>query len=179
MHWNVIVTVRPGHARQHELLGALAAFGRFHATAFRDVCLGEVADTGAFLEALHAAGASGRTWFAHVGRVIPAEATFAFAPDTLAEQFKRAAAPLVERMDSGTFHVRLERRGLEGKVHSPAVEREVAEHLYEIAERQGKTLRTAFHDPDYVVVGETVGQECGVALLTRELRSRFTFVQAH
>ncbi len=179
MHWNVIVTVRPGHGRQHELLGALAAFGHFHATAFRDVCLGEVADIGVFLEALRAAGVNGRPWFAHLGRVIPAEATFGFTPETLAEQFKRAAAPLVERMGSGTFHVRLERRGLEGRIPSPAVEREVAEHLYEIAQRQGKALRTAFHDTDYVVAGETVGRECGVALLTRELRARFPFVQAH
>ncbi len=179
MYWNVLITVRPGPGRWRELLGALAGLGRFRPTAFRDVCVGEVADLKAFLEALRGAQADAKPWFAHLGRVIPAETTFAFTPETLAEQFKRASEPFLERMRSGSFHVRLERRGLEGKVPSPAIEREVAEHLYALAERQGKAMRTAFEDPDYVVAGETVGGECGVALLTRELRARFPFVQAH
>ena len=32
--------------------------------------------------------------------------------------------------------------------------------------------------PDYVVVAETMGEQCGVALITRELASRYPFLQA-
>lgn len=178
MEWNVIVTVRPGAGHEHQLLGALAQFGRFRPTRFPGVCMGRVEDAAALLEALRHAVQSGKHWADRLARVIPVEATFTFTPETLAEQFKQAAAPFVDRMASGSFHVRLERRGLEGKVPSQAIEREVADHLFAIAARQGKALRTDFEDPDYLVVAETLGEECGVGLVTREQRSRYPFVEA-
>ena len=178
MEWNVIVTVLPGAGHEHQLLGALARFGRFRATAFRDVCIGRVADVGEFLQAIRLAAEANKPWTARLGRVIPVEATFSFTVETLGECLKRAATPFVERMTSGSFHVRLERRGFEGRIRSQSVEREVAAHLFAIAAEQGKTLRTDFDDPDYIVVAETLGGECGVALLTRDLRSRFPFVQS-
>ena len=177
MDWNIVITVQPGSGHEHQLLGALARFGRFRPTAFHGVCMGKVDNIDAFLEALHLASEAGKSWFTHLGRAIPVEATFFFAPETLAERFKGAAAPLVDRMASGSFHVRLERRGLEGKIPSPAIEREVAEHLFDIAAGQKKVLRTDFQDPDYIVIAETLGEECGVGLLTRELRTRYPFVQ--
>jgi hypothetical protein len=39
-------------------------------------------------------------------------------------------------------------------------------------------LHTSFSDPDTVLVAETVGEECGVALLQRALRERYPFVAA-
>ncbi len=178
MEWNVIVTVRPGTGHEHQLLGALAQFGSFRPTRFHGVCIGRVEDAGALLEALRRAVESGKRWAARLARVIPVDTVFAFTPETLAEQFKQAAAPFVDRMASGSFHVRLERRGLEGKVPSQAIEREVADHLFAIAAGQGKALSTDFDDPDYLVVAETLGEECGVGLVTRELRSRYPFVEA-
>ena len=70
------------------------------------------------------------------------------------------------------------RWGFEGRINSRAIEQEVARHLFEIAARQGKTLRTDFDDPDYVVVAETLREECGVAFLTRDIRLRYPFVQS-
>jgi tRNA(Ser,Leu) C12 N-acetylase TAN1 len=178
MKWNVLVTVQPGSGHEHQLLGALSQFGRFHATTFRDVCIGTVEDVGKFLQAIRLAAEANKPWTVRLGRVIPVETTFSFTLETLGECLKRAAAPFVERMTSGSFLVRLERRGFEGRIRSQAVEQEVAGHLFEIAAQQGKTLRTDFDDPDYIVVAETLGQECGVALLTRDIRSRYPFVQS-
>jgi len=90
MEWNVIVTVRPGTGHEHQLLGALAQFGRFRPTRFPGLCMGRVEDAAALLEA----------------------------------------------------------------------------------------LRTDFDDPDYLVVAETLGEEGGVGLVTREQRSRYPFVEA-
>ena len=178
MEWNVLVTVQPGAGHERQLLGALAQFGRFRATAFRDVCIGRVEDVDKVLQAIRLAAEAKKPWTVHLGRVIPVETTFSFTVETLGECLKRAAAPFVERMTSGSFHVRLERRGFEGRIRSQVVEQEVAGHLFEIATRQGKTLRTEFDDPDYIVVAETLGEECGVALLTRDIRSRYPFVQS-
>ena len=83
----------------------------------------------------------------------------------------------------GKFHttefkdVRLERRGLIGQVISPEVERSVADHLFALAEKEGREVMASFKDADYIVAAETLGHECGVMLLTRDLRQRYSFVK--
>jgi tRNA(Ser,Leu) C12 N-acetylase TAN1 len=178
MDWNVIVTVQPGPHFQRELLGALARFGRFRATPFRDVCVGRVDDCGTFLEALRNARAAGAPWTQRLGRVIPAEAVFWFTPETLAVQLKDAVAPLVARIGAGSFCVRIERRGFAGEMKTQDIERAVGEHVHALAAAQGKTLRTEFDDPDVVIAAETLANECGVALLPRALRETYPFVRA-
>ena len=176
-HWNVIVTALPGVAREFALLKELNHYGEFHPTQFKDVCVGRVADMGEFLEAMRLALEAEVAWVGDLARVIPVERTFRFTPDTLVEQLKAAVAPFVQRMDSGTCYVRLERRGLAGEVMSQEVEREVADHLFTLAEQEGKALRASFEDPDYIVAAETLGNECGVTLIDRGLRQRYPFVQ--
>jgi len=178
MWWNVIVTTQPGRPRFLAALKGLRGLGEFRATSFRDVSLGRVEDGDLFLEALLAAKASGEPWALAVARAIPMEQTFAFTPETLSAQLETALAPLALRMGAASFYLRLERRGLGETLPSDRLEREVADHLYAVAEARGFALRTTFDDPDYVLVAETVGTECGVALLPRALRERYPFVAA-
>lgn len=177
MDWNVVVTVTAGPGHEHRVLDALGAFGRFRATSFRDVGIGHVADVAGLLEAIRRAREEGRPWAGFVARVIPAEQVFSFAPDTLAQQLEEATAPFVARLADGSFCVRLERRGLQGKVASADIERAVGEHVHGLAEQAGLRMRTEFADPDFVIAAETLGTECGVALITRALRERYPFVQ--
>jgi hypothetical protein len=178
--WNVILTVVPGPHHARDLLGALSGRGRFAFSDFKDVLLGQVADVPAFLAGLLEAGAAGARWLANLARVIPVEQRFRFSPESLEPQLKQAAAALLDRVPAGgSFHVRLERRGLAGRVATQEIERAVAEHLFELAAARGIALRTDFQDPDFVVAAETVGEECGVALVTRELRARYPFVRVH
>jgi len=177
MDWNVIVTLKPGAARRYEVLGALARFGRFRASGFPEVCMGRVEDLDALLESIRDARAAGKRWAERIARVIPAEKLLAFSPEQLEDLLKEAIAPLVARMSDGSFCVRLERRGLGGKLPSADIERAVAEHAYALAAAQGKSLRTDFADPDFIIAAETLGEQCGVALLTRAVRERYAFVQ--
>jgi hypothetical protein len=178
--WNVLLTVVPGPHHARDLLGALSGRGRFAFSDFKDVILGQVADVPAFLAALLDAGAAGARWLANLARVIPVERRFHFSPESLESQLKQAAAALLDRVPAGgSFHVRLERRGLAGRVATQQIERAVAEHLFELGATRGIELRTAFDDPDFVVAAETVGEECGVALVTRELRTRYPFIRVH
>lgn len=139
--------------------------------------MGHVEDVVNFLEAVKQAEAEGAPWMKDLGRVIPVEQTFHFNPETLAEQLKEAVAPYASRISGGTFHVRVERRGLIGQVISPAVERSVADHLFALAEKEGRQVMASFKNADYIVAAETVGHECGVTLLTRDLLQRYPFVQ--
>ena len=59
---------------------------------------------------------------------------------------------------------------------SQEVERQVGEHLCGLAEVAGKRLQVSFTEADYVMVAETVGNQCGIALLDRPLRERYPFV---
>ena len=177
MNWNMVVTSLPGPGCEHHLLHELGSMGKFRMTQFKDVCVGYVEDVMNFLEAIRQAEEEGAPWVEDLGRVIPIERIFHFTPETLAEQLKEAVTQFVRRISGGTFYVRLERRGLIGQVMSPEVERSVADHIFSLAEREGRQLRTSFEDADYIVAAETIGQECGIALLNRDLRQRYPFVQ--
>ena len=177
MNWNIIVTSLPGPGCEYRLLHELRAMGKFHTTEFKDVCMGYVENVTNFLEAIRQAEAEGSPWVKDLGRVIPVEKTFHFTPESLVEQLKEAVTPYVGRISGGTFHVRLERRGLIGQVISPEVERSVAEHLFALAEKEGHEVMASFKDADYIVAAETLGHECGFTLLTRDLRQRYHFVK--
>lgn len=176
-NWNVIATILPGPGHMRRVLDALNQWGEFHPAAFKDVCLGRADDVAALLEGIRQAREAGRAWCGGLARVIPLERTFRFTPGSLVEQLKEAVAPFAEGMSGGTFCVRLERRGLAGQVMSQEVEREVAEYLFGLMEARGKSPRASFADPDDIVAAETLGDECGVALLTREMRDLYPFIQ--
>ena len=177
--WNVLVTVAPGPGRKARLLRRLRGLGWFEPTEFKNVCLGNVENRTQFLETLRVGGEDEEPWLADLARAIPVEQTFSFIPDDLTGQVKQAAAPFIGRMRGDTFYVRLERRGLPGQVMSQEVERQVGEHLLELAETAGKRLQVSFANPDYIMAAETVGNECGIALLDRALIDRCPFVLPH
>ena len=60
--------------------------------------------------------------------------------------------------------MRLERRGHKGMILSPAVEQRLGAYVLELGTQQGRALRVSFQDSDYIVMVETVGNWCGVAL---------------
>lgn len=175
--WNVIVTVRPGPQHVHRLLSRLGQEGRFARTPFKDVLVGRVDDLPRFLDSVREGLEAKQAWAALVGRVVPAQSVFTFTPDTLVAKLKESVAPLVAGISGGTFCFRFERRGMAQRLASQEIERAIADHVFALAQARGVTLATRFNDPDYLLVAETLGEQCGVALLARDLRSRYPFVQ--
>jgi adenylyl- and sulfurtransferase ThiI len=169
------VTTPPGEER--DLLPALRRFGEFTHSEFKGILIGRVEDTSQFLQAIQLAAETGAAWRQHLLRVLPMERVFSFTPQTLEEQLREAVTPFVQRMTSGAFHVRLERRGHKGKIVSPEVEQRLGDYVMEIAKQQNKILSVSFHDSDYVIAAETIGNQCGVTLVTRRLRERYPFVK--
>jgi tRNA(Ser,Leu) C12 N-acetylase TAN1 len=173
--WNIIATTPPGQER--ELLPALNRLGEFARSEFNGVLIGRVDDVTRFLEDIRHAGEEHAEWRQYLLRVLPVERTFSFTPQTFAERVREAVTPFVQRMAGGTFHVRLERRGHKGTILSLEVERSLVDYVMDLATQQGKRLHVSFQDSDYIVVAETVGNRCGVALVSRELRTRYPFVK--
>lgn len=179
MDWNVIVTVLAGPGHQKGLLQGLKAHGEFHATDFKYVCYGRVADPTGFLETVRTAQQSEEGWTRYLARLVPVERTFRFSADDFIARLKSAVTPFARRMGTGRFFVRVERRGMLGRLHSQEAERAVADHLIDLLASRGARLTTDFADPDWIVACETLGAEAGVALLDRAMRLRYPFLQVH
>ena len=172
----MIVTTHPAPGSEDHVLQALRLFGEFKPSDFKDVCIGRTEQPLRLLEQISSAMSGGASWAKEIARILPVEKTFRFTPESLTDQLKEITAGFIGRMASGRFYVRLERRGMAGKIVSPEVERVVADHLFDLAEQQGKRLQTDFTDPDYIVLAETLGDQCGVALLDRALLEKYPFV---
>jgi tRNA(Ser,Leu) C12 N-acetylase TAN1 len=173
--WNVLATAQAGALPR--LTPLLRRHGRFQRSPFRGLILGTVPDTDDFLEDLSAAFQRDPEVPRVVARVIPIDEVFGVVPETLEERLKVAVEPYAKRIGGGTFHVRVERRGHKGELHTQPLEHALDEHLLGILRAQGFEPRLAFDDPDWIVVVELVGGQCGVGAVSREQRRRYPFVR--
>jgi len=173
--WNVLATSLEG--RRDALLIALRRLGRFRSGGYRNVVVGQVDDVPALLSRVREAMAADPLLPTALAKLVPIETTLRFEVADAAERIAAAAEPFLERLAGGSFFVRLERRGLKGRVHSPTVEREVGDRVWRALETRGHQPRVDFRDPDAVLVIETLGDEAGLAVLSRALRRDFPFVK--
>ena len=173
--WDLIVTIVPGPRHVRYTLAQLRRLGQFTASSFKDVCIGQVQGVSGFLESVRAARDSGERWAHLIARVIPVERTL--TPESLTEKIKETVTPFVEHTRSGTFHIRIERRGLAAKIATQEIERAVADHPSNLAQAHGIQLETDFDAPGFAIAAKTHGDHCGVALITREISTRYPFVQ--
>jgi len=173
--WNVLATSPEG--RRDALLIALRRLGKFRRGGYRNVVVGEVADHAAFLVAVRAALATDPLLPTALAKVVPIEATVRIDPTSAADTLAAAAEPFLARLANGSFFVRLERRGLKGRLHTPTLERDLGDRIWRALESRGHTPRVDFGDPDAILVVETIGEEAGIAVIDRALRSAYPFVK--
>jgi tRNA(Ser,Leu) C12 N-acetylase TAN1 len=173
--WNVLATSLEG--RRDALLIALRKLGRFRRGGYRNVIVGTVDDVPAFLAAVRDALVADPLLPTALAKVVPVETTVRFDAPTAVQTFADAAAPLLDRLAGGTFFVRLERRGMKGRLHTPTLERELGDRVWKALEARGRTPRVDFADPDAILVVETVGDEAGIGVIARALRTQFPFVK--
>jgi|SRR5581483_195268 len=173
--WNCLATSPEG--RRDALLFALRRFGKFRRGGYRNVVIGTVDDPPALLASVEQALASDPLLPTALAKLVPIEATARFEPSTAVDTLAEAVEPFVDRLAGGSFFVRLERRGLKGRLHTPTVERALGDRVWQSIERRGRVPRVDFRDPDAILVVETIGDQAGIAVLSRELRERHPFVR--
>lgn len=173
--WNLVVTSRQG--AQRRLRRALSPLVRLRTSGFRNVFVGHVEDPEGFLAAvadLRLRRPALEDW---LGKVVVVERTLPVDPATFGARVQDEAARFVDRLVGRSFHVRVERRGHKGTIDSHACEQALGEFLWTELERRGARPVIEFVDPDLIVAVELVGDTAGLALVTRELRTRFPFVK--
>jgi len=163
--------------RRDALLVALRRLGRFRPGGYRNVVVGAVEDRAAFLDRVAEALARDPLLPTALARLLPIDHTLRFTLETALDDLAVAAEPLVDRLEGDAFFVRLERRGLKGRLHTPTLERDLADRVWRMLEARGRTPRVDFRDPDGVLVVETLGDQAGIVLLPRALRARYPFVR--
>jgi tRNA(Ser,Leu) C12 N-acetylase TAN1 len=173
--WNVVATALEG--RRDALLVALRRLGRFRRGGYRNVVVGTVDDPLGFLRGVRDALDADPLLPTALARAIPIDATTRFDATTAVDAVAAAAAPLLDRLAGGSFFVRLERRGLKGRVHTPTFERDLGDRVWRALEARGHAPRVDFRDPDAVLVVETIGDVAGLAVLPRALREEYPFVK--
>ncbi len=174
--FNIVVTMaREGRFRN--FYGELARYGEFRRTEFYGLLLGRLAEPEVFLETVRREREARVIAFQDLGRAIPLRTVFTFCPRNFLERARKALLPFAKELAGRRLYVRLERRGFKGEILSPEAERALDRALLEELEGRGNPGGIDFQDPDAVVVLETIGDRCGVGLLTRETRDRYDFVR--
>jgi tRNA(Ser,Leu) C12 N-acetylase TAN1 len=166
-HWNVVVTVHEHHFKQACRL--LDTYGRVARTEYFNVLTMQVDDIGQFIRALHQQLQTDPSLAESVARVMPAQCTFIFqSPAEFETRAETAVLPWHEKLAGKHFHVRMHRRGFKGRMASQEEERFLDHALMQALSTRGATAQVDFDDPDFIIAVETVGQDAGISLWSRE-----------
>lgn len=178
LEWNVVVTA--GREGFEEAEAALRSLGAVERTRFFNVLVMQVDDTEEFLEKLATMASVNPDLLDRcISRVVPASETFTFqSSDDFRREGRRIVRAHAGELASKSFHVRVERRGLEEVIDSQEEERYLGRQILDALGEQDASAEVTFEDPDVVVAVETVSVRAGVAVLTREARERYPFVRA-
>ncbi|WP_225073583.1 THUMP domain-containing protein [Desulfuromonas sp. CSMB_57] len=174
--FNVLVTMAQDGRYSH-MLAELAPWGEFHKTEFHGVALGRVADPEAFLETIRSRRAESPAAFRNLGRVVPFVRTFVFDLDDFLARACETIRDFLPQLAEQCFHVRLERRGLKGRIVSPDIEQALDTYIIDELADLGHDARVDFDYSDVVIAIETVGTRCGIGFITRDMSERFPFVR--
>jgi tRNA(Ser,Leu) C12 N-acetylase TAN1 len=173
--WNVVVTARSGYRRK--LRRGLAPILRLRRSGYPNVLTGLHEDPEVFLESLAVLLAEKPYLATAVSRVMTVERTFSVDAPTFERQLETEIEPFFDRLAGKTFHVRLERRGHKGRIHSKNCEVGLGSHIYDRLASQSFRPVVTFDDPDVIVVVETIDDRAGIRLLTRDERKRYAFLR--
>jgi tRNA(Ser,Leu) C12 N-acetylase TAN1 len=173
--WNVLVTAQEGAAR--DLKRLVQRYGAFRWSAFRNVLLGQVPEPASFFQAL-AAELERKPFVSRwLGKALPIMMTFPVRPESFLTDAESRLAVLAHDLKGKTFHVRVERRGHKGELHTADLEHRLGEFLWELLEKEQAKPAVSFNDPDVVVAVEIAGATAGIAVIPRKLRENFPFVK--
>ncbi len=173
--WNILATAKD--LQQRHLARRLRRFGDFQWTRFGGVLTGRVEDHEAFFAQLARCEETEPGFLHPLARLVPVELVFPFTLESLPEQLRAVVKAFAERMERGSFYVRVERRGYAGELHSQMMEKDLDKVISEVLAAKGAAATISFKDPDTIIAVEIVGDQCGVGFLPRGLRERFPFIR--
>jgi tRNA(Ser,Leu) C12 N-acetylase TAN1 len=177
MDWNVIVSVNQyGYMAVRDFLHD---YGKVKSTDFFNVLVMRVEDIEQFLDDMESAFSTADPVMKHIGHIMPVTDSFIYqSPEEFEQQAKEIVTHWLDKLAGQHFYVRMHRRGFKGRLSSIDEERFLDEFILDSLEQQGKPpAKLDFEDPDTVIALETVGQEAGLSLWSREQLVRYPFLK--
>lgn len=173
--WNVVVTSYMHQERR--LLQELADLGEFQPTGFRSVLIGQVHDIIDILEILRGRWEKQPFLPDMLSSVVPIRKVFSFTLDNLVARLKEEVLALGPEIGDKAFYVRMHRRGHKGELNSQEVEQALDQFLKEELPARGQKCHIDFAAAAAIVVVETIHNQCGLGLVTREMKERYPFIK--
>jgi tRNA(Ser,Leu) C12 N-acetylase TAN1 len=177
MDWNVIVSVQPeGYKAAKELLHE---YGKIRKTDYFNVLVMQVDDIEDFLENLRTLYEMRTPQLQSIGRIVPVSDRFNFqTPGEFENRARNVASHWVDTLAGRHFYVRMHRRGFKGRLSSLEEERFLDEYILETLQQSGKApAKVDFEAAERVIAVETIGQEAGMSLWTREQLEHYPFLK--
>jgi tRNA(Ser,Leu) C12 N-acetylase TAN1 len=113
-----------------------------------------------------------------LSRVVPIEKDFYFSPENVEDIFKMEVEEFVDRIKPGeTFCVRITRRGMKGIFSSQEMARKVGSFIWQKLEERGIKPKVDLENPDKMIIFETLGNWCGVGVISKELREKHYYLK--
>ena len=177
MDWNVIVSVQPeGYKAAKELLHE---YGKIRKTDYFNVLVMQVDDIEDFLENLYTLYEMQTPQLQSIGRIVPVSDRFNFqTPEEFETRARNVTSHWLDALAGRHFYVRMHRRGFKGRLSSLEEERFLDEYILVTLQQNGKaTAKVDFEAAECVIAVETIGQEAGMSLWTREQLERYPFLK--
>lgn len=174
-NWNVVIT---SYMRQEgRLLRELAGLGEFQPSGFTAVLVGRVPEVTEFLEALKQLWEKAPFLREMLSSVVPVRRVLPFTLANLEDRLKEALLELGPEIGDRPFYVRMKRRGYQGELSSQKVEQALDRFLLERFCSQGQGCSVDFEAARVIVVVETIYNQCGLGLVSREMKERYPFIK--
>ena len=178
VNWNVVVTTfdRRGIRRARRFL---QQYGKVERATFYNVLVLKVPEIDTFLKSVAEALRDSVEILNDISRIVPAHVTFDF--DSTSSFESKAIESVLqwsERLAGRCFHVRLHRRRGDSPIKLPSLNEEkiIDEAILRRLAHLGQPGHVEFADPDFVIDIETVGNQAGVSIWSREDRMKFPFL---
>lgn len=173
--WNVVLTSQM--YQEKRLLKELEGLGEFQGSGFREVIIGQVPEVKGFLETLKHLWEE-KPFLSHLlSTVVPLRKVFPFTLENLLARLKEEALPLGPEIGDAPFYVRMKRRGHKGELSSLEVEQALDGFLKEELTSRGQKCHIDFVDAAVILVVETIHNQCGLGLITRQMKERYPFIK--
>jgi tRNA(Ser,Leu) C12 N-acetylase TAN1 len=173
--WNLVITSYMG--QEQRLLKELETLGEFHPSGFAAVIVGLVPEPGPFLDKLKDIWEKNPLYPEILSSVTPIREVFPFTVANLVPLLKEKALALGPEIGDQPFYVRMKRRGHKGELSSQEVEQALDQFLKEELISRGQKCYIDFDAAQVIVVVETIHNQCGLGLVTREMKDRYPFIR--
>lgn len=149
------------------LLEDLEELGEFRKTSFRDVIVGKVKDRNNFLQKLNSGN------FPSLSRVVPVDKILEYSEERFKENLMKAVKSYAEYIGKGeSFKVRFKRRGMEDKISSQQMEKEIGSAIFSRLKEMSREPEVDLENPDNIVLIESIDEKIHIGYVSREIREK-------